>query len=72
MAQRLLFRACLCVEDEQRGGGRGRAADHVLQQLLVARRVDDHELAFRSPDANARRIKRDRLIALGLEAVEHE
>ena len=41
-------------------------------QLAVPGRVDDQKLAVRRAHAHARRVERDRLVALELERVEHE
>jgi hypothetical protein len=49
-----------------------RAADHVLQELDVARRVDDQEVALLGLEEDPRGVNRDPLRLLVLERVEQE
>src|SRR6266498_1479718 len=72
MLARLRLRAGLNVDDEQCGVRVGGAGHHVADQLPMSRRVDDDELTRRKRDAYARRIERDRLVALELQCIEHE
>ena len=60
------------IHDHDRGIGAGRPADHVLQELAVARGVDDDVVAPRRAEPDLGRVDGDRLVALGLEGVEHE
>src|SRR3546814_11064745 len=63
----------VCSSDlHHRGIGAGGAADHVLEELAVARRVDDDVVAQRRPEPNLGGVAGHRLVALGLEGVEHE
>ena len=55
-------------DDERRVGSRG-AGHHVLHEFLVARGVDDHVLALGGAKPDLRRVDRDVLVALGLQAV---
>src|SRR3546814_1532849 len=43
---RLLLHALAGVDQQQRRVGTGRAGDHVLDELAMAGRVDDHVVAF--------------------------
>ena len=72
MAAGLLLHAFVGVDQQQRGFGAGRARDHVLEEFLVARRVDDHVLAFRRAEPDLRGVDGDVLVALGLQAVHQK
>ena len=59
--------------DHQKGGRRvRRAADHVLQELDVARCIDDEEVPFRRLEEDSRGVDRDALRLLVLQGVEQE
>src|SRR5207249_7628659 len=49
-----------------------RAGDHVLQELLVARRVDDNVVASLPREERAGGVDRDALLLLFQESVEEE
>ena len=57
---------------QQRGIGLRRAGDHVAQELGVARRVDQDDVARRGAEADLAGVERDALVALGLQRVEQE
>ncbi len=57
------------IDQEQGGLGIGGTGDHVFQELLVARRVDDDVLAPGGVKPNLRRIDGDVLVALRLQRV---
>ena len=55
VAAGVFLHAFVRVDEQQRRLGTGGAGDHVLEKLLVARRVDDHVLALlRSETRSAR------------------
>jgi hypothetical protein len=69
MAARLLLHALGRVDDDQRGVGTSRPRHHVLDELLVARRIDDDVLALCGAKPDLGRVDRDVLVALGLQRV---
>ena len=69
---RLLAQALLGVDEEDRGVRAGGARDHVLQEFLVARGVDDRERAARRAEGHARRVHRDVLRLLLEQGVHQE
>ena len=71
VAAGVLLDAFVGVDQQQRGFGVGGAGDHVLEELLVAGRVDDDVLAFGRLEPDLRGVDGDVLVALGLEGV-HE
>ena len=68
----LLLHALLGVDQQQRGLAAGRAGDHVLEKLLVARRIDDDVVALGGAEPDLRGVDGDALIALGLQRVHQE
>ena len=59
--------------DQQEGGvSSGGAGDHVAQELGVARRIDQHEIARWRAKADLAGVEGDALVALGLQRVEQE
>ena len=57
------------VDEDERGIGAGGAGHHVLEELLVAGRVDDDVLALLGAKPDLRGVDRDVLVALGLQRV---
>ena len=72
MAPRLVLDAFVRVHHQDHGVGASRAAHHVLQELLVPRRVDQQVFARRAAEADLRGVDGDALVALGLHRVDHE
>src|SRR6185312_17321800 len=72
VAPRLLRHALDHVDDQDRRFGRRRPGQHVLQELGMARRVDDHVVAPLALEAHPRRVDGDALVALHLERIHHE
>ena len=69
---RLLAHAFIRRDEQHRGIRAGRAGDHVLQELLVARRVDDDVGARGRLELNLRRVDRDVLLLLLEQRIEQE
>ena len=72
VAARLLLHALGGVDEQEgrlRGGG---PRHHVLEELLVARRIDDDVRALLGLEADLGRVDRDPLVALGLDRVHEE
>ena len=69
---RLLAHALGRVDDQQRGIGLGRAGDHVAQELGMAGRVDQDEIARRRAEADLAGVDGDALVALGLQRIQQE
>ncbi len=69
---RLLAHAFGGVDDQQRRIGLGRAGDHVAQELGVAGRIDQDEIARRRAEAHLAGVDGDALVALGLQRIEQE
>ena len=74
VAARLQRDAFVGRDDEDRRVDFGGAAEHVADELAMARRVDEHEVASGGAQPNARDVERDRLIALraGTNRAENE
>ena len=68
----VLLHAFRGVDDEQRGLGAGGAGDHVLEELDVARRVEDQVRPQAALEEHAGRVDGDALGLLVLERVEQE
>ena len=68
VAARLFLHAFGGVDEDERGVGARRAGHHVLDELLVAGRVDDDVFALRGAKPDLRGVDRDVLVALGLQA----
>jgi len=68
----LLLNALLGVDHQEGHVGARGSGDHVLQELLVTRRVDDDVVAPFRLEEHLRDVDRDALVALFLEAVEEE
>ena len=69
---RLLLHALVRVDQQQRRLGGGGAGDHVLEELLVARRVDDDVGPLLGVEPDLGGVDRDALVALGLDRVHQE
>ena len=69
MAPRVLLHALVGVNHQQRRLGLRRAGDHVLEELLVARRVNDDVAPLLRVEPDLRGVNGDVLVALGLERV---
>ncbi len=69
---RLLLHALERIDEQQRGLGPGGARDHVLQELLVPRRVDHDVLPSAPAEESAGRVDRDALFLFLQEGVEQE
>ena len=72
VAAGLVHHAFLGVDEEQGGGGAGGAGHHVLEELLVARGVDDRVGALLRAEEDARRVDGDVLFLLFDQGVEEE
>lgn len=72
VAAGLLLDPFLGIDHQDGGIGRGGTGDHVLQKLLMARRVDDDVGAGRGLEEDLGCVDGDALVALGLQGVEHE
>ncbi len=72
VAAGLLAQAFLGVDQEDGGVGAGGAGDHVLEEFLVARGVDDRERAAFRAEVNLGRVHRDVLRLLLQQGVEQE
>jgi len=72
VAARLLLRAVLGVDHEDGGVGLGGTGDHVLDELAVPRRVDQHIVARVSVEEDLRDIDGDALVALRLQRIQQE
>ena len=72
VAARLVLHAFVRVDHQHHRVGAGGAAHHVLQELLVARGVDQQVVARRGLEADLRGVDGDALVALGLHGVDHE
>jgi hypothetical protein len=68
----LIAQALGGVDDEHRGVGLRGAGDHVAQELGMAGRIDQHDIARGSAEADLAGVERDALIAFGLQRVEEE
>ena len=66
---RILLHAFMRVDQQQRRFGVRRARDHVLEELLVPRRVDDDVLPPLGLEPDLGRVDCDVLVALGLQRV---
>ena len=69
---RLVAHAFGRVDDQDRGVGLRRAGDHVAQELGVAGRIDQHDVARRGAEMDLAGVDGDALIALGLQRIEQE
>jgi hypothetical protein len=69
VAPRVFLDAFVGINKQQGGLGIGGAGDHVLEKLLVSRRIDDDILAFGRPEPDLGGVDGDVLIAFGLEGV---
>src|SRR5690606_20832203 len=69
---RLFPHAFRRVDHQERRLRLGDAGNGVLQELLVARRVDDDVTAARRLEEDLRGVDGDALVALGLQGVEQE
>ena len=69
VAPRVLLHAFLGVDHQQRRLGLRGPGHHVLDELLVPRRVDDHVLPLLRMEPDLRGVDGDVLVALGLERV---
>ena len=69
---RLLAHALVGVDQQQRRLAAGSAGHHVLEELAVARRIDDHVVARLGPEADLGGVDRDALVALGLQGIHQE
>ncbi len=72
MAPGLLGQALLGIHHEDGGIGLGGAGNHVLEELLVARRVDDHIAPPLGGEPDLGRVHRNSLVAFDLEGIEQE
>ena len=68
----LLAHAFIRRDHHHRRIGAGRPGDHVLQEFLMTRRVDDDVVTPGAPKLNLRRIDRDVLLLLLRERIEHK
>ena len=66
----LLAHTFIRRDHHDRGIGAGRPGDHVLQEFLMAGRIDDDVVAPGAPKLNLRRIDRDVLLLLLGERIE--
>jgi hypothetical protein len=71
VASGVLLHAFVGINQQQCGLGIGGAGDHVFQELLVTRGIDDDVLAFGRSKPDLSRVDGDVLVTLGLERV-HE
>ena len=69
---RLLLDALAGVDQHDRRVGAGGTGDHVLDELAMARRVDDGVVALRRLEPDLRGVDGDALVALRLERVHQE
>ena len=60
------------IDDQHRRIGLGGAGDHVAQELGVARRIDQDEIARRRAEADLAGVDGDPLVAFGLQRIEQE
>src|SRR5258707_280699 len=68
-----LLTPTLCSIDHQKGRlGLGDTGDGVLQELLMAWRIDDDVAALAGTEEDLRRIDGDALVAFGLEGIQQE
>ena len=72
VAARLVHDAFLGVDEQEGGGGAGGAGHHVLEELLMARGVDDRVGALLRAEEDARGIDGDVLLLLFDQGVEEE
>ena len=72
MPARLFLHAIHRIDHQHRGGGGGRAGDHVLQELLVTGRIDDEIGTRCRVETDLRRVDGDALVAFGLEGIQQE
>jgi len=72
VAAGLVHHAFLGVDEQKGGGGAGGAGHHVLEELLVARGIDDRVSALLRAEEDARGIDGDILFLLFNERVEKE
>ena len=72
VAAGLVHDAFLGVDEQECGGGAGGAGHHVLEELLVARGVDDRVGALLRAEEDARRVDGDVLFLLFDQGVEEE
>ena len=70
VAARLLADAFRRIDDKQRSVGAGRATDHVRDEFLVARGIDDQIVALPALEADLGYIDRYSLVALRLQGVK--
>ncbi len=68
----LLAHALLGVDQQERGLAAGRAGDHVLEEFLVAGRIDDDVVAGLGAELDLGGVDGHPLVALGLERVHQE
>ena len=69
MAPRVFLHPFLRVDHQQGGLRLRRPSNHVLDELLVSRRVNNHVAALRRPEPDLRGINTDVLVAFGLQRV---
>jgi len=60
------------VDDQHRAVGLRGAGDHVAQELGVAGRVDQHDVAGAGAETDLRGVDGDALVALGLQRIQKE
>ena len=72
VAVRLLAHALAGVDQEKGRLARPRPRHHVLEELALARRVDEEIFAPAELQADVAHVDGDTLVALGLESVGHE
>src|SRR4051794_27183952 len=72
MAPALFPRALVRRDHDQRGISTGRARNHILEELLMAGRIDDHVVASRRPKLDLGRIDGDILLLLLRQGIENE
>ena len=69
---RLVAHALQRIDDQHGAVGLRGAGDHVAQELGVAGRVDQHDVACAGAKTNLRGVDGDALVALGLQRIEQE
>ena len=69
MAPRLLLNPFMGVDHQHRRLSRGRTRNHVLQEFLVSRRIDNQIRARLGAEPNLRRINGNALVPFGLKRI---
>ena len=72
MAPGLFLNPLVGIDHEHRRVGLSGAADHVLDELAMTRRVDQNVLPLRRPEVNVRDVDGDPLVALRLQRVHQK